>query len=101
MKSHYAPRTPLFRGDIEQLMQVHSGKKIAIISFDKKYEGEKIDCYTLSPEGDLAFAANQLFATLRKIDQANYDIILAAHFPATGIGLAINDRIERAQFLHK
>jgi L-threonylcarbamoyladenylate synthase len=101
MKSHYAPRTPLFKGNMEQLMQQHRGKKIAIISFDKNYEGEKIDCYTLSPEGDLAFAANQLFATLRKIDQSNYDIILAAHFPATGIGHAINDRIERAQFLHK
>jgi L-threonylcarbamoyladenylate synthase len=101
MKSHYAPKTPLFIGDIEQLIMANAGKKIAIISFQKNYQADQTDCYTLSPEGDLAFAANQLFATLRKIDQSNYDIILAEVFPSTGIGVAINDRIGRAQFVNK
>ncbi|MFK5108756.1 Sua5 family C-terminal domain-containing protein [Klebsiella pneumoniae] len=42
-------------------------------------------------------AANQLFATLRKIDALAFDIILAEYFPTEGIGAAINDRIGRAQ----
>ncbi len=101
LKSHYAPNTPLFRGRIEQLIQEHPGKRIAIISLSDDFKRENIDCFCLSLKGDLGEAANQLFTTLRKIDQANYDVILAEVFPAIGIGIAINDRIERAQFLHK
>ncbi len=101
LKSHYAPNTPLFRGEIEQLIKTHSGKKIAVISFKNYFEADQSDCYTLSPEGDIAIAANKLFATLRKIDKGNYDVILAEIFPVSGIGIAINDRIERAQFIFK
>jgi L-threonylcarbamoyladenylate synthase len=101
LKSHYAPNTPLFRGHIEQLIQEHDGKKIAIISLSNDYKGDNINCFCLSSKGDLGEAANQLFATLRKIDLGNYDVILAEVFPESGIGIAINDRIERAQFNHK
>ena len=37
LKSHYAPRIPLWVGDVDSLMQVHHGKKIAVISFAKRY----------------------------------------------------------------
>lgn len=101
LKSHYAPNTPLFRGNIEQLLREHAGKKIAIISLTNNFMGDNINCFCLSPKGDLGEAANQLFATLRLVDAVGYDVILAEHFPNEGIGLAINDRIGRAQFLHK
>lgn len=97
LKSHYAPNTPLYRGDVEKLIQEHGNKKIAIISFNKMYAGKNITCYPLSTNGSLPEAANQLFATLRKIDALKYDIILAEYFPTEGIGSAINDRIGRAQ----
>ncbi len=102
LKSHYAPNTPLFRGNIEALLDQYSGKKIAVISLQKAYPGrDNVSSYVLSPTGDLAEAANKLFAQLRLIDSMNYEVILTEIFPNEGIGPAINDRLSRAQFLHK
>jgi L-threonylcarbamoyladenylate synthase len=49
----------------------------------------------------LSTAASKLFATLRAIDNSDYEIILSEQFPNEGIGIAINDRISRAQFILK
>jgi L-threonylcarbamoyladenylate synthase len=99
LKSHYAPHTPLYMGNIPELIQVHVGKKIAVISFHTYYEG--VDNFMLAPDHQLSTAASKLFATLRAIDNNHYDIILSEHFPNEGIGIAINDRISRAQFILK
>ncbi|HJV18485.1 MAG TPA: L-threonylcarbamoyladenylate synthase [Sediminibacterium sp.] len=102
LKSHYAPHTPLFRGNIEGLIGHYPGKKIAVISFNKSYaDRPQVSSYVLSPSGNLAEAANKLFATLRKVDAQQFDVILTEVFPEEGIGPAINDRLDRAQFLHK
>lgn len=54
----------------------------------------------LSPSGDLAEAAANLFAMLHDIDalaaEAGAARIAVAPIPATGLGLAINDRLRRA-----
>lgn len=99
LKSHYAPKTPLFIGNIEELIKAHEGKKIAVISLQTNYAGA--ENFILSSSGNLAEAANKLFATLRQIDTAGYDIILSEIFPNEGIGLAINDRLSRAQSIHR
>lgn len=99
LKSHYAPHTPLFIGNIPQLLQEHAGKKIAVISLDTAYIGATN--FKLAPDHQLSTAASQLFATLRNIDQSNFDLILSEIFPNEGIGIAINDRISRAQFILK
>jgi len=39
-----------------------------------------------------------LFKALRKMDESMIDIIIAERVPAIGIGLAINDRLERAAY---
>lgn len=102
LKSHYAPHTPLFRGNIEQLINHYPGKKIGVISFSKSYANQpQVSSYVLSPTGNLAEAANRLFATLREVDAQAFDVILTEVFPEEGIGSAINDRLDRAQFLHK
>ncbi len=49
----------------------------------------------LSPGGDLAEAAANLFAMLRALD-ADYDNIAVATIPEHGLGAAINDRLARA-----
>jgi L-threonylcarbamoyladenylate synthase len=98
LKSHYAPHIPLWLGDVDSLMQVHHGKKIAVIAFHKKYiYPEPAFQYTLSPTGDLHEAARNLFRVLREVDQLDADIILAERFPEAGLGRAINDRLQRAQ----
>ncbi len=49
----------------------------------------------LSPSGDLAEAAANLFAMLRELDKT-HDRIAVAPIPGDGLGAAINDRLVRA-----
>ncbi len=102
MKSHYATKIPLYLGDIPTLLQEHQDKNIATISFCKSYEGlVKGHQYILSPKCDINEAAQHLFAVMRNIDEFSFDLIIAERFPDKGLGRAINDRLERAQAIHK
>lgn len=98
LKSHYATRKPLLLGDIKQLYEENVGKKIGVLSFQTTYELPVIIQYQLSPTGNIDEAASQLFSTMRKLDQADVDLILAEIFPEKGLGKAINDRLERAAY---
>ena len=51
----------------------------------------------LSERGDLREGAANLFRMLRELDAENLDLIVAERVPEEGIGVAINDRLERAQ----
>lgn len=102
LKSHYATTTDLLQGNIDDLLQQYQQKKIAILSFQKQYELVELQHqYILSPQGDLNEAAQNLFSTMRKLDAMNYDVILAEVFPQKGLGIAINDRLKRAQATEK
>ncbi|MCX6311666.1 MAG: L-threonylcarbamoyladenylate synthase [Bacteroidetes bacterium] len=96
LKSHYAPRIPLRFGKMDALLEEFSGKKKAILSFTKNYSDDCIANQVLSYPGDLHEAARNLFTALRKLDNSEAEIILAEKFPEHGLGLAINDRLERA-----
>ncbi len=97
LKSHYAPFTPLYTGEIEKMLPGWINKKVATISFTKHFQYVPPEQqFVLSPEGSLAEAAKNLFAALRNIDQLKVDVILAEIFPNEGIGRAINDRLDRA-----
>ena len=96
LKSHYAPRIPLRFGKMDALLEEFSGKKKAILSFTKNYSDDCIANQVLSYAGDLHEAARNLFTALRKLDNSEAEIILAEKFPEHGLGLAINDRLERA-----
>ena len=52
--------------------------------------------FNLSPAGDLAEAAANLFAYLRAADRTGPTAIAVAPIPETGLGEAINDRLRRA-----
>lgn len=102
MKSHYATKTPMYLGDIPTLLKEHSHKHVATISFCKSYEGLiSGHQYILSPKCNINEAAQHLFAVMRSIDEFSFDVILAERFPDKGLGRAINDRLERAQAIHK
>lgn len=97
LKSHYAPYTPLYTGQIEKMLPGWINKKVATISFTKQFQDiPPQQQFVLSPDGSLAEAAKNLFAALRNIDQLQVDVILAEIFPTEGIGRAINDRLHRA-----
>jgi L-threonylcarbamoyladenylate synthase len=57
--------------------------------------------FILSPTGNLDEAAKNLFRILRLADNFKADVLLAERLPNFGLGLAINDRLERAQFIMK
>jgi len=95
LKSHYAPRIPMRAGNISELIQQYTSKKIAVLSFQHAYPAVHMN-YILSKTGDLNEAAQHLFAAMRELDATDADIILTEFVPATGLGLAINDRLKRA-----
>jgi L-threonylcarbamoyladenylate synthase len=97
LKNHYAPKKPLYRGDLNELLKQHSGKKPALIVFGKKnYTVKNGEIYNLSPSGDFEEAALNLFSFLRLADESPAEVVLCEHLPDTGLGRAINDRLKRA-----
>jgi L-threonylcarbamoyladenylate synthase len=116
LKSHYAPRKPLFLGNIEdfltkkgwkltthnsKLLNTEGGlldKKIGILSFQKDFSTHPavVRQIRLSPAGNTYEAAQHLFAALRELDASEVDLILAETVPPVGLGLAVNDRLKRA-----
>ena len=49
----------------------------------------------LASDGALATAAANLFAALRRLDEAGLDLVLAEPCPEDGLGRAIMDRLRR------
>lgn len=99
LSSHYAPKIPLFFGDVRQHLNLMKGKKIGIITFCQKISGvPKAQQVILSPTGDLKEAASKLFGVMRALDNSPLEVILAEEFPNESLGKAINDRLRRAAF---
>ncbi len=102
LKSHYAPHTPLYVGNIDELKKQFEGKRIATISFTKQFDSiDEAKQFILSDSGNLEEAAKNLFTVLRLTDKLKVDVILAERFPDEGIGRAINDRLNKAQVENK
>ncbi|MEX1252313.1 MAG: L-threonylcarbamoyladenylate synthase [Hyphomonas sp.] len=85
LKSHYAPKARL-RLNAEK---AEDGE--GFLTFGPGQTGG----LNLSPTGDLVEAASKLFAVLRALD-ARYERIAVGPIPETGLGEAINDRLQRA-----
>lgn len=97
LRSHYAPGIPLVLGKIDELLPQYAEKKLAILSLNSTFTGNNILTQVqLSTSGDLHLAARHLFGALRDLESCGADFILAEPVPDTGIGIAINDRLQRA-----
>jgi L-threonylcarbamoyladenylate synthase len=102
LKSHYAPVTPLYNGNIKEMLNKWKDKRVASISFSTHFdEIPSENQFVLSTGQSLSEAAGKLFAALRSIDQLEVDVILAEVFPEQGLGRAINDRLKRAGAKHE
>lgn len=89
LKSHYAPERPV------RLNIISPSANEALLAFGHcDIQGEHV--LNLSVSGDLTEAAANLFAYLRKLDKPEYTSIAIMPIPQEGLGLAINDRLERA-----
>ncbi len=100
LKSHYAPKKPLYLTEnIESLYKSFKDKKIAVLSYNKAYlELQTVANIVLSKNSDTDEAAQHLFAAMRTLDNSEADIIIAEKLPETGLGPAINDRLQKAAY---
>jgi L-threonylcarbamoyladenylate synthase len=85
---HYAPSAPV------RLDVLRPAPGEAWLAFGAAEEGPAI--FNLSPRGDLAEAAANLFTFLRAADRLAPTAIAVAPIPGSGLGEAINDRLKRA-----
>ncbi len=94
LTSHYAPRKPIFVGNIRELMHSFSSQRIGVLSFKEDFQisAQRI----LSRNGNFAEAASNFFAFLRELDAMEIDVILAEFLPNENLGRAINDKLKRA-----
>lgn len=90
MSSHYAPKAQV-RLNAESL---EPGETLLAFGPVPPEFGQT--AYNLSPAGDLAEAAANLFAMLLALDTTGARRIAVMPIPKTGLGEAINDRLVRA-----
>jgi L-threonylcarbamoyladenylate synthase len=90
LPSHYAPSLPLRLEAIE----AHPGE--ALLAFGPNAPPGFAEVEWLSRSGDLAEAAANLFAMLRRVDRPRFTGIAVMPIPERGLGRAINDRLRRA-----
>ena len=85
LASHYAPHKPL-RLNAASFADDEWGIGFGALAGDDN----------LSPHGDLVAAAARLFDALHRGDASNRAAIAVAAIPGEGLGLSINDRLNRA-----
>jgi L-threonylcarbamoyladenylate synthase len=90
LASHYAPSLPI-RLDV---IDAHPGE--ALLAYGLDAPPGFADMLWLSRSGDLAEAAANLFAMLRRLDRPSFSGIAVMPIPEHGLGRAINDRLRRA-----
>lgn len=93
LASHYAPDASMILNaqDVTQ--------DDALLSFgpERIRGAERASAeFNLSPDGDLAEAAANLFHGMRTLDESGASTILVQFIPSFGLGEAINDRLRRA-----
>jgi L-threonylcarbamoyladenylate synthase len=98
LSAHYATRTPLVLAPIgDRLPEV---PRIGLLAFVPEPSLDRFAAAEiLSPRGDLAEAAANLFAAMRRLDGESLDLIVVRSVPNIGLGQAINDRLRRAACL--
>jgi L-threonylcarbamoyladenylate synthase len=90
LASHYAPARPL------RLDATAVGADEALLAFGPRPLPGAARTLNLSPSGDLAEAAANLFAMLRALDLPEVRAIAVMPVPGRGLGEAIRDRLRRA-----
>lgn len=114
---HYAPRAALTlvtgarEPALEQMAsivgsQLRSGLRVGLLAVDEDlarlasslpvHADPNLVVRSMGPIDDPAGAAQRLFASLRDLEAAGVEAIVAHELPARGLGLAVNDRLRRA-----
>lgn len=90
LRSHYAPSLRV------RLDAIAARPGEALLAFGPDAPPGAAEVLFLSRSGDLAEAAANLFAMLRRLDRPEFAAIAVMPIPEAGLGRAINDRLRRA-----
>jgi L-threonylcarbamoyladenylate synthase len=90
LPSHYAPGLPV------RLNAADARPGEALLAFGEEAPPGFTNVLFLSRSGNLAEAAANLFAMLRRLDRPEFTGIAVMPIPEEGLGRAINDRLRRA-----
>jgi L-threonylcarbamoyladenylate synthase len=105
---HYAPRKPLkffSRSEMEKFakkkansQKIANGALLCFSKSDQKLFAKSgfFEVAVLSERGNLPEAARELFNLLRKLDEGKASSIFALDCPDEQLGVALNDRLKRA-----
>ena len=98
LSKHYAPSTTtILTDDIASEIEKHAGKRIGILQLSPTtLPSFIIALENLSQNENLEEAAKNLYAAMHRLDHQHLDLIVVQKMPAVGMGLAINDKLERA-----
>ena len=98
LAKHYAPKTKtLFTDDVLQTIQNESGKKIGVLSFSNSYKNDTVLTeIILSKDKNISEAASKLYNAMHELDAENLDVIIIEKMPEIGLGVSMNDRLQRA-----
>jgi L-threonylcarbamoyladenylate synthase len=96
LEKHYATRTPLRVLPGPAGPAPERAGRVGLLAWRPTGAGGYAAAEVLAPDGSPETAAARLFASLRKLDAAGLDLILAEPCEETGLGHAIMDRLRRA-----
>ncbi len=94
LDTHYAPKTPLYL--VDDLSLYTDRADLGVLLFEEMglvFEGQVI---FISKRGDAAEAARTLYWAMKTLDEKGLTALIAKRLPNVGIGLAINNRLDKA-----
>jgi L-threonylcarbamoyladenylate synthase len=96
LESHYAPRTTVRVVSEWSEIALWGEMKVGGLGFGAECCPVGVsEWMNLSVGGDTTEAASRFFSALHELDGAGLDVIAARRFPAVGLGVALNDRLDR------
>jgi len=100
LPGHYAPKKELqiINTDIKERFFDPLGGYLAFSAPPKNIADGFASIEVLSRNGDLCEAAANFYTALRRLDQSKAVILYAEPVPEEGIGVAIMDRLRRAEY---
>lgn len=97
LSRHYAPRIPVQILKWGTEAQPVNGCRTGLLTYGSQpFSGRFERIEVLSSDDDMQTCAAKFFAALRSLDSEALDVIIAHAFPASGLGIALNDRLRRA-----
>lgn len=99
LSKHYSPKTKFeVSTTIKESIRLHADENVGFLLFTKPDVALASQKHILLTEDrNLEEAATNLYAAMHLMDDKKFDLIIAERFPEIGIGVSLNDRLQRAQ----